>query len=75
MASQIMKHTELLTKVIGVLPSSVTNELWDLLIDAHGDAHALERVRDLHGEQHGFCKHCGNIHPCPTIKAMDGNHE
>jgi hypothetical protein len=37
---------------------------------------AVDRVRSLHREQYGCCAHCTRadtvVHPCPTIKALDG---
>ena len=43
---------------------------------------AMERVRELHSERNGSCRHCGFYfdgavkwiaeYPCPTLQALDG---
>lgn len=34
---------------------------------------ALQRVRELHTRDDGYCRACDRLYPCPTIAALEGD--
>lgn len=34
---------------------------------------ALQRVRELHTRDDGYCRACDRLYPCPTIRALWGD--
>ena len=48
------------------------SELANLWQRADDLAAAIVRVRLLHRSNGGTCVECDNVHPCRTIRALDG---